>query len=44
MAGLQPGLEPLRRQRNRIRRGDADRVEAECLGALDESLLEREAF
>jgi len=41
VAGIQPGLEPLRRERDRIRPGDADRVEAERLGALDEGAFQR---
>jgi hypothetical protein len=40
MAGLQPGPEPLRRQRDRVRLRNADRVEAERPGALDEGFLE----
>jgi hypothetical protein len=41
MAGLEPSLEPLRCERDRIRLGDADRIEAERPGALDEGLLQR---
>jgi hypothetical protein len=41
MAGFQPGLKTLRRQRDRIRPGDADRVEAERLGTLDEGAFQR---
>jgi hypothetical protein len=40
MAGLEPGLEPLRRERDCVRLGDADRIEAERLGAFDDSLLQ----
>ncbi|MBB3017509.1 hypothetical protein FHR70_000549 [Microvirga lupini] len=40
MTGLEPGLKTLRRERDRIRPGDTDRVEAERLGALDEGALE----
>jgi hypothetical protein len=40
MAGLQPGLEPLRRQGDRIGLRDADRIEAERSSALDEGFLE----
>jgi hypothetical protein len=43
MTGLEPSLEPLRRQWDRVRSGDANRIEAERLGALDEGLLERVA-
>jgi len=43
MAGLQPGLEPLGGQRDRVGFGDADRIEAERLRALDENLLENVA-
>jgi hypothetical protein len=43
MAGLEPGPEPLRGERNRVRPGDTNRIEAERLGALDEGLLERVA-
>lgn len=41
MTSLKPGLQTLRRERDRIRPGDAHGVEAERLGALDEGLLER---
>jgi hypothetical protein len=41
MTGLEPGLKALRRERNRIRPRDVNGVEAECLGARDEGLLER---
>jgi hypothetical protein len=41
MTGLKPGLKTLRRERDRIRLGDTDNVEAERLGALDESALQR---
>ena len=40
MTGLEPGLKALRRERDRIRAGDADGVEAERLGAFDEGSLE----
>jgi hypothetical protein len=43
MAGLEPGLEPLRCERDRIRLGDADRIEAERLGAFDEGAFQRPA-
>jgi hypothetical protein len=41
MTGLEPGLKTLRRERDRIRPGDADGVEAERLGALDEGAFQR---
>jgi hypothetical protein len=41
MTGLEPGLKSLRRERDRIRPGDADGIEAERLGALDERTLQR---
>jgi hypothetical protein len=41
MTGLEPGLQTLRRKRDRIRTGDANGVEAESLRTLDEGLLER---
>jgi hypothetical protein len=41
MTGFEPGLEPLGCERDRVGLGDADRVEAERLGALDEGALER---
>jgi hypothetical protein len=37
----EPGFEPLGRERDRIGPGDADRVEAEGPGPLDEGALER---
>ena len=40
MAGLEPGVEPLGSQRDRVRPGDANRIEAERLRPLDECLLE----
>jgi hypothetical protein len=40
MAGLEPGLEPLRCERDCVRSGDADSIEAERLGAFDDSLLQ----
>lgn len=40
MPGLEPGLKTLRRERDRIRPGDAHGVEAEGPGALDESSLQ----
>jgi len=40
MTGLDPGLQGLRRQRDRVRPGDADRVEAERPGALDEGAFQ----
>jgi hypothetical protein len=44
MAGLQPSLQPFGRQRNGIRPGNANDVEAERLGAFDEGLLEGTVF
>ncbi len=44
MACLQPRLESLRRERNRIGRGDPDNIEADLLGAFDEGALERLAI
>lgn len=41
MTGLKPGLKALRRQRDRIRPGNANDVEAERLGALDEGAFQR---
>ena len=41
MARLEPGLEALGRERDRVGPGDAHDVEAERLGALDEGALER---
>jgi hypothetical protein len=41
MAGLEPGLEPLRCERDRIGLGDADRIEAERPGAFDEGPFQR---
>jgi hypothetical protein len=41
MTGLEPRLKALRRKRDRIRPGDANNVEAERLGALDKSALQR---
>ncbi|WP_343234453.1 hypothetical protein [Microvirga terrestris] len=40
MTGFEPGLQTLRRERDRIRPSDADGVEAQCLGTLDKSALE----
>lgn len=40
MSRGQPGPEPFGRQRDRIRAGDADDVEAERTGPVDESALE----
>ena len=40
MAGLEPGLKTLRRERDRIGSGDADDIEAESLGAIDEGSFE----
>ena len=40
MTGLEPGLKTLRRERDRIRPGDANNIEAERLGALDEDAFE----
>jgi hypothetical protein len=41
MAGLEPSLKTHRRERDRIRSGDANNVEAERLGTLNKSALER---
>jgi hypothetical protein len=41
MPGLKPGLQTLRRERDRVRPGDANGVEAERLGAVDEGALQR---
>lgn len=41
MTGLEPSLKTLRRERDCIRPGDADCVEAQRLGALDKGALER---
>jgi len=41
MASRKPGLETFGRKRDRVRLGNADRVEPERLGALDEGALER---
>jgi hypothetical protein len=41
MAGFEPRVESLRCERDRVRTGDTDRVEAEPLGPLHESTLER---
>jgi hypothetical protein len=43
MAGLEPGLEPLRRERNRIRSSDTNTIEAERFRALDEGAFQRVA-
>ena len=40
MARFQPRIEPLRRERNRIGSDNANGVEAERLGALDEGPLQ----
>jgi hypothetical protein len=40
MSGLKPGLKTLRRERDRIRPGDANSVEAKRLGALDEGAFQ----
>ena len=44
VTGLEPSLKALGCERDRIRLGDADRVEAERLGALDEGVLESFCF
>ncbi len=43
MTGLKPGLQTLRRKRDRVRPGDANGVEAQRPGALDEGAFERVA-
>ncbi len=40
MAGLKPGLKTLGRERDRIRPGDANNIEAERLGAINEGSFE----
>lgn len=40
MASLKPRLKPFWGERDRIRPGDADAVEAERLGAFDEGALQ----
>jgi hypothetical protein len=40
MTGLEPSLKTLRRERDRIRTSDANGVEAESLGTLDEGSFE----
>jgi hypothetical protein len=41
MARLEPGLQALRREGNGVGSGDADDVEAQLPGAVDEGALER---
>jgi len=41
MAGLEPGLQPLGGERDRVGAGDADEVEAERLRPFDEGPLQR---
>ncbi|MEE1655585.1 hypothetical protein VB618_05195 [Microvirga sp. CF3062] len=41
MTGLKPGLKALRRERDGIRPSDANGIEAERLGALNKSALQR---
>jgi hypothetical protein len=40
MPGREPGLKTLRRERDRIRPGNADGIEAERPGTLDEGALQ----